>query len=78
MIKEEIGRTNSKRLKEMKWEQYRGKEREVKSKAKADKRKYLDDIADKAEEAAKNNQLSELNTLTRQLSNHRRKARGVV
>ena len=75
MIKEEIGRTNSERLKEMKREQYRGKDREVKSKARADKRKYLDDIADKAEEAAKKNQLSELYTLTRQLSNQK-KSRG--
>ena len=75
-IKEEIGKTNSERVKEMKREQYRRKDQEVKSKARADKRKHLDDIANKVEEAAKKKQLSELYTLTRQLSNQR-KSRGV-
>ena len=61
----------------MKREQYGGKDREVNSKARADKSKWLDDIADKAEEAAKKNQLSELYTWTRQLSNQK-KSRGVA
>ena len=43
------------------------------SKARAYKRKYLDDIADKLEEAVNKNQLSELFALTRQLSEQEEK-----
>ena len=72
MIKEEIGRTNSERLKESKREQYRKQDRKVKSKARAYKRNHLDDIADKAEEAVNKNHLSEFYALTRQLSNQKK------
>ena len=56
---------------------YTGKDREVKSKTRDDKRKYLDAIADRVKEAAKKNQLSE-HSQWRDNSTTRRKAGGVV
>ena len=74
-IKEEIARTTSERIKEVKREQYKVKDKEVKRRARGDKRKRLDDIACEAEDAASGNRLSDLYRLTRELSN-KRKSRG--
>ena len=76
-IKEEIARTTSERIKEVKREQYKVKDKEVKRRARGDKRKRLDDIACEAEDAANGNRLSDLYRLTRELSN-KRKSRGAV
>ena len=67
-IKEDIGKTQSERLKESKRQKYRMKDKEVKGRARADKRRKLEEMAETAENAARNNQMSVLYKITKQLS----------
>ncbi|XP_062587114.1 craniofacial development protein 2-like [Saccostrea cucullata] len=71
-LKEEIGRSNSESIKEIKREEYKTKDKEVKRRARADKRKNLEDVVNQAENAANTNGLSEVYQLTKQLCGRKR------
>ncbi|XP_062577228.1 uncharacterized protein LOC134239086 [Saccostrea cucullata] len=71
-LKEEIGRSNSERIKEIKREEYKTKDKEVKRRARADKRENLEDVANQAENAANTNRLNEVYQLIKQLCGRKR------
>ena len=66
-IKEQFGRVRSGRLKELKREEYRRKDKEVKASARADKRRMIDSIAVETESAVRDNNISDLYRLTKQI-----------
>ena len=72
-IHKSILTTRSERLKKKKESDYREKDREVKRKVQADKKKWIDGIADEAEEAARNQHMKTIYTLTKLLCNDRPK-----
>ena len=73
-IKEQLGRVRSERLKEQKRGEYRRKDKEVKTSARADKRRMVDNIAEEAENAARGNKIGDLYRLTKQIVQTKRNA----
>ena len=71
-LKEKIGCTRSSRLKERATAAYVVKDKEVKASARADKRRRLNNLAEEAETAARNNCSSDLYQLTRKIAGQRR------
>ena len=71
-LKEKIGCTRSARLKERATAAYVVKDKEVKASARADKRRRLNNLAEEAETAARNNCSSDLYQLTRKIAGQRR------
>ena len=63
--------TRSERVKRQLRAKYTDKEREVKRSIKTDKKKWMENIADEAEEAAKSQQIKTLYGLTKMLCNER-------
>lgn len=59
-IKEKLGRVRSERLKELKREEYKRKDKEVKASARADKRRMIDRIEEEAQSTARNNNFRDL------------------
>ena len=71
-LKEKIGRTRSAGLKERATPAYVVKDKEVKASAQADKRRRLNNLAEEAETADRNNGSSFLYQLTRKIAGQRR------
>ncbi|KAL9977741.1 hypothetical protein ACROYT_G015180 [Oculina patagonica] len=67
-LKEKIGSTRSVRLKESATAVYAEKNKEVKASARADKRRRLNNLAEEAETAARNNCSGDLYRLTRKIA----------
>ena len=67
--KQKIDATRSERLKEQHRRKYTELNKEVRKMTKADKRDYIEKLADKAEEAARRNDLKTLYKINKQLSN---------
>ncbi|XP_062620030.1 uncharacterized protein LOC134281605 [Saccostrea cucullata] len=65
-------RSNLERVKEIKREEYKTKDKAVKRSARGDKRKNLEDVANQAENAANTNRLNKVYQLTKQLCGRRR------
>ena len=59
-------------------EDYRNKDKEVKRSMRKDKRKWADDLASEAEQAAGNGRMKELYEITRTLSNDKGRTRSAV
>ena len=70
-MNEKILSTRSERVKGQLRKKYREKDREVKRSLKADKKKWLEEIASEAEEAARSQHMKTLYGLTRKLCNER-------
>ena len=58
--KEQLGQVRSERLKELKREEYRRKDKEVKASTQADKRRMIDRMDEDVESAARDNNFSDL------------------
>lgn len=71
-LKEKMGCTRSARMKERAAGAYEVKDKEVKGSARADKRRWLNDLAEEVETAAKNNCIGDLYQLTRKIAGRRR------
>ena len=69
-LKAKIGYTRSVRMKERAAAAYAVKDREVKASARADKQRWLNDLAEEAETAARNNCIGDLYQLTRKIAGH--------
>ena len=70
-IKENILEAKSERIKTRYEEEYTAKDREVKTSARNDKRKFVDELADEAEQAAARGELSTVYKITKELTGHR-------
>ena len=70
-INKKIHSTHSERLKGQLKDKYKEKDREVKRSLKADKKKWVDNIASDAEEAARSQHMKTLHGLTKTLCNER-------
>ena len=70
-INKQILSTHSERVKKQLRTKYKNKDKEVKKSIKADKKKWLDKIATKAEEAARSQHMKTLYELTKTLCNER-------
>ena len=66
-IKEKLGRVRSERLKELKREEYKRKDKEVKASAQADKRRMIDRIEEEAQSTARSNNFRDLYRLMKQI-----------
>lgn len=71
-LKEKMGCTRSARMKERAAGAYEVKDKEVKGSARADKRRWLNDLAEEVETAAKKNCIGDLYQLTRKIAGRRR------
>lgn len=72
-INNQINSTRSARIKDRLQDDYKGKDKEVKKQIKNDKKKWVDNIAKDAEEAAAKNHMKTLYGLTKVLTNERPK-----
>ena len=62
--------SKSQRLKERHQEMYRAANKEVKGRARADKRRYMENLASQAEEAAARNEQGTVYKITKIISGH--------
>ena len=70
-IKQRLIGARSERLKQRRQDEYRQKDREIKRQVRVDKRRWTEEIAKEAENAAKQQHMKTLYTLTKVLSNER-------
>jgi len=71
VIKQKLISARSARLKQRWQDEYRQKDREIKRQVRVDKRRWTEEIAEEAENAAKQQHMKTLYTLTKVLSNER-------
>ena len=71
VIKQKLISARSASLKQRCQDEYRQKDREIKRKVRVDKRRWTEEIAEEAENAAKQQHMKTLYTLTKVLSNEK-------